>query len=129
MSVFSADKVANSEVAEIISDLKRLAYDEVDIQFKGYTHGKRGFQLRVRDIQTMDDELMTRWMNVSDKYTSSIEFDTSSNACTLEYTKLQETTQNYWWMYLSVCVLSIYLLWKRATIFQMPSFTSQTSSL
>ena len=86
MSVFSADKVANSEVAEIISELKHLSYDEVSIKFKGYTHDKRGFQVRVNDIQTMDDGLMTRWMNVSDRYTSSIEFDTSSNSCTLEFT-------------------------------------------
>lgn len=129
MSVFSADKVANSEVAEIISELKHLSYDEVSIKFKGYTHDKRGFQVRVSDIQTMDDGLMTRWMNVSDRYSSSIEFDTSSNSCTLEFTKLNETSRNYWWVYLSICVLSIYLLWKRHTTFQMPNFTSQTSSL
>tara|TARA_B100001142_G_C14294207_1_gene640134 strand:+ start:320 stop:709 length:390 start_codon:yes stop_codon:yes gene_type:complete len=129
MSVFSADKIANSEVAEIISDLKQLAYEEVDVQFKGYTHGKRGFQLRVSDIQRMDDVLISAWMNVSDRYTSSIDFDTSSSSCVLEFKRIEETSRNYWWVYLSICVLSIYILWKRATIFQTPSFTSQTSSL
>lgn len=129
MSVFSADKAVNSDVAHIISEVKHLSYDEVEVTFRGYTHDKRGFQVRVNDIQTMDDELMSRWMNVSEKYTSSVEFDTSSNSCTIEYTKIVKTTRNYWWMYLSVCTTFIYLLWRRHTTFPMQNYTSQTSNL
>lgn len=129
MSVFTADKVPHSDAADIISKLKTATYDDVEITHKGYIHGKRGFQILVSGIHTVDDTLIDTWMDISPNYTSSVEFDTMDNSCVLEYIRIQKAASNFWLVYLSVFFACIYILWTRHSLSPMLNYTSPTSSL
>ncbi len=120
MSVNTADKVPNSDIAEIISSLHS---EDFRVDFKGYTHSKQGFVLQIQYIDHISDT--TQWQNLSNKYSCKPDID-MTNQCVNLYFEKKATKSSILpqLIYLSVLSYSIYYLWTKYQPLQ--NYTSQT---
>lgn len=103
MSVNTADKVANSDIADIISKLKT---DDNTVGFKGYTHDKKGFVLQLAFMEIIDD--LQQFKDISNKYSCEPVIDLNNRCVNLYFNKKPKTGYNV--VYLSIIMTSIYYL-------------------
>ena len=117
MSVNTADKLVNSDVSSIITNLKYLNQDtnqDLTIEFKGYTHSRKGFVLQMENIEEINDENIEIWKSISDKYSCEIDIDYINKTTNLYFNLIEKKACNmYWLMYLSFIIFFIWMLINR----------------
>lgn len=109
MSVNTADKIPNSDVAQIMS---QIYSDDYEVEFKGYTHSKKGFVIQIIHLEKLQE--LDRWTNISQKYTCETDIDMNNQLVNLYFTKKQTKK----WIlptliYLSIIFICIYYLWNK----------------
>jgi len=100
MSINTADKVANSEISEIIS---KIRIDDTEIRFKGYTHNKQGFVLQVNYLEHISD---FNCFHV-EGYDCEPEVDLNNRTVNLYFTKLSRSNFMMKMFYLSLILACI----------------------
>ena len=109
MSINTADKVPNSDIAELMSS---LSSEDYTIEFKGYTHSKQGFVLQLSFVEHIND--IDQWTNISEKYTCEIDIDMNNHCVNLYFEKKKiKKWISSTLIYLSVMCVSIYYLWNK----------------
>lgn len=114
MSVNTADKIVNSDVSSIITNLKYLNQDvnqDLSIEFKGYTHNRKGFVLQMQNVEELTDENIENWKCISDNYSCEVDIDYNNKTTNLYFNLVEKKACNmYWLMYLSFIIFFIWML-------------------
>ena len=125
-----ANKTANSDIAEIISKLKYISVDEnpdLSVQFKGYTHGKKGFIIQVTYVENISDDIVDQWKYISDRFKCAVDMDYNNRSVNLYFEPKIQKVRNYSSIiYLSLIVICIWILCMRHSNYLMPNYMNQT---
>ena len=111
MSINTADKVANSEIASIMSEIQ---LEDSEIHFKGYTHNKKGFVLQVKYLEELKD------FNIFDVkgYLCDPKVDLNNRTVNLYYTKIYRSNTLNKLFYLSLVLICILYLCNKYLLLQ-----------
>lgn len=106
MSINTADKVPNSDIAEIMSHLRT---EDCQVEFKGYTHNKSGFVLQILFVEHVDD--LRQWDYKG--YECDAQIDLNNRLINLYYTKKKGSRIGFNLVYLSIIAVCIFYLWSK----------------
>ena len=124
-----ANKTPNTDISEIIAKLKYISIDEnqdLQVSFKGYTHGKSGFVIQLTFVEMITDKFVESWKNVSKKYICDVDMDYNNRTVNLYFeTKIQKVSNYSPIIYLSLIILCIWILYTRHSTYLMPNYMNQ----
>mgnify|MGYP001178527737 FL=1 len=111
MSINTADKVANSEIANIINEIQ---VEDSEVSFKGYTHNKKGFVLQVNYLEQLND-----FSSFDVKgYLCEPQVDLNNRTVNLYYTKIYRSNIMNKLFYLSLILICILYLCNKYLLLQ-----------
>jgi hypothetical protein len=124
MNVFRSETSTNEAIENIKNDIITSEIndnDDMNITLKGYMHNQTGFVLNVTNIEKIDDSVLTNWkQKVQNRgYQCDLRYDFHDGWVDIRCTQspkrksILKARQLQQLGYLSVMVVSIYMLWQK----------------
>ena len=121
MSVHRANTTKSTIADSIIDEMNDEYNPDMEVSFRGYKHGGKGFRLQVLNVETITDYTLSLWKTIiaSKGLTSEINTNMLNGKIDIDC-RVQPVTRKcplgrtfYSLVYLSIFVGSLYTLWHR----------------
>jgi len=116
-SVFYRNKTKSAAADVIINSMEDVDNPDMDIRFKGYMHGGKGFALEVLNLESITEKTMNMWKSIIEHQglRSIIETDIMSGKVNIQCTpeRQKRRAHVFSFVYLSISLACIYILWIR----------------
>lgn len=123
-------RTPNSDISEIIAKLKYISSDinqDLEVKFKGYTHGQQGFIIQLNYVENINDTYIETWKTISDKFHCEVDLDLNNRTVNMYFEPKIQKVHNYSpIIYLSFMLFSIWMLYSRNSQFLMQNYMNQT---
>ncbi len=119
MSVHKANRTKSTIADTIIKEMSDEDNPDMEVKFKGYHHGGKGFKLVVDNITNLNEYTTDLWRNIisSKGLEPQITADMMNGKVNIDCKTIEKRQRNikcnYSVMYLSICLVLIYILWSR----------------
>ena len=119
MSVHRANRTKSTIADTIIKEMDDGDNPDMEVDFKGYHHGGKGFKLVVNNITKLNDYTTELWRNIisSKGLEPHIETDMMNGKVNIDCKTIEKRQRmkicNYSLLYLSISLILIYVLWSR----------------
>ena len=118
-SVFNRNRTRSIKADKIIHELNDDQNPDMKVNFKGYMHGGKGFALEVINMENITEATTRLWKSIIEGQglNSSIVTDMMGGKVNIQCTPEQKRQKRRSYMnsfvYLSMTVFFIYMLWTR----------------
>ncbi len=117
-SVFNRNKTKSTVADNIISKMDDDENPDMNVKFKGYMHGGRGFALEVLNLESLTETTLNLWKSIieGEGLQSYIKTDIMSGKVNIQCTPVVRRKRPWYLFslaYLSLSLVCIYLLWTR----------------
>lgn len=117
-SVFNRNRTRSGVADKIISELNDDNNEDMEIEFKGYMHGGKGFALEILNLESISEKTLQLWKRVIEGkgLNPFIETDMMSGKVNIKCVENVRQSRNPFMktlMYLSLTLTFIYILWNR----------------
>lgn len=117
-SVFNRNRTRSGVADKIISELNDVDNEDMEVEFKGYMHGGKGFALEILNLESISERTLQLWKRVIEGKGLSpcIETDMMSGKVNIKCVENVRQSRKPFMktlMYLSLTLTFIYILWNR----------------
>ena len=121
MSVHRANTIKSTIADSIIHEMHDEYNPDMEVSFRGYKHGGKGFRLQVLNVENLTDYTLSLWKTIIASKGLSSEINTNMVNGKIDIDcQVQSSTRKcpsgrtfYSLVYLSIFVGSLYTLWHR----------------
>jgi len=117
-SVFNRNRTRSGVADKIISELNDVDNEDMEVEFKGYMHGGKGFALEILNLESISERTLQLWKRVIEGkgLNPCIETDMMSGKVNIKCVENVRQSRKPFMktlMYLSLTLTFIYILWNR----------------
>ena len=117
-SVFNRNRKRSGVAEKIITELNDQNNQDMEVEFKGYMHGGKGFALEILNLESISEATIQLWKNIINKrgLNPFIETDMMSGKVNIKCVENKRQSRNPYMktiVYLSLTMTFIYILWNR----------------
>lgn len=117
-SVFNRNQTRSGIADTIITELNDHSNNDMEVEFKGYMHGGKGFALEILNLESITEKTLQLWKSLIKKrgLHPFIETDMMSGKVNIKCVEPRRQSRTPYMksiMYLSLTLTFIYILWNR----------------